>query len=237
MATEPISNNIQTVHLNKDSLDIDYVYELSTLLNQFCELIKKKNIYLIPTTSEFSLYRKLNPEKQRAIYDGFLAYYTGCLGALNSGAHLDDDRTLALWVLKSLNWRFHPDLFGHLTKNDVIEIYNKDSVQIFRTFNFFNLISYTLEEILCYEWWELYRRPEFIQKELVTQGTRILEKKVEETLFNFAPNHEVEEIFSVKRNIAEISEKLVSPPYLPSGQITGFIHAFEIVNVRPAHPN
>lgn len=65
----------------------------------------------------------------------------------------------ALWgALKIAGLRPTASLFGHLTDEDCIEIYNAAGFQIWRNMAMMEICSYTLEEVHCFEWHERYER-------------------------------------------------------------------------------
>ena len=65
----------------------------------------------------------------------------------------------ALWgALKIAGLRPTASLFGHLTDDDCIEIYNASGFQIWRNLAMMELCSYTLEEVHCFEWHARYER-------------------------------------------------------------------------------
>ncbi len=49
-------------------------------------------------------------------------------------------------------------MFEKIKENHIIEIYDRENIQIFRNFNFFDVVSYTLEDVLCRPWTELFIR-------------------------------------------------------------------------------
>lgn len=65
----------------------------------------------------------------------------------------------ALWrTLAKHGFRFPSDLFTSIGHQDVVEVYTADSLQVFRSLHFFKVCSYTLEQIYCIPWFDLYQR-------------------------------------------------------------------------------
>lgn len=138
---------------------------------------------------------------------------------------LRNSRTL--WrMLGRLRWRPAPDLFESLRDEFVIEIYDADGLQIFRSFNFFPLCTYTLEEIYTLPWFELYDRDEArfgqtldIVRDVLTQpqlGTRPMVGGV----------HEVRERKGPVRRCTTIRPEVISPLHDSGGDVCGFVHSF-----------
>ena len=51
---------------------------------------------------------------------------------------------------------------------DIIEIYNQDQIQVFRTLNFFKITGYTVLDLLSVEWFELWHRSSLVLKDFMT---------------------------------------------------------------------
>ena len=64
-----------------------------------------------------------------------------------------------LWYALA-QWKLTPtsDIFTKIKETDYIEVYNTDNLQIHRSFNYFQLSSYSVEDILVYPWTDLYER-------------------------------------------------------------------------------
>jgi PAS domain-containing protein len=51
--------------------------------------------------------------------------------------------------------------------DDIIEVYNSDSIQLYRSLNFFEYSSYSLEDLLLNEWFHLWERPSWAIEQLM----------------------------------------------------------------------
>jgi len=100
---------------------------------------------------------------------GRLALYVEICEAVTIGGYsLHDDRQMLWAAIKRLKLRPSSELFGAFGDDDVIEIYLvPQMVQIFRSFRFFSLCSYSLDDLLCRPWWELYERDEGVTEALM----------------------------------------------------------------------
>jgi PAS domain-containing protein len=172
--------------------------------------------------------RSLTAEKQSLIISQFADYYDVCSRTLAQKA-TSDDRTMAWAMLVRMKLVPLSDVFDHIRPGDIIEIYNQDSVQVFRSFSFFRLISYTLEELFVHEWWELYRRPEQASRSAFQIGAQMLSGEIAQTVLKYSDVHEVEEVFSQSKTKAQVEEVLLSPLPRVGGEIGGFLHVFRAV--------
>jgi|GEM_PF-5692135 len=70
-------------------------------------------------------------------------------------------------MLHSLNWRMtDPDFLDSFAVGEIIEVYDGNAVQIYRSWNFFQYCSYSLIDILSQDWGQLYERPRDVVQKL-----------------------------------------------------------------------
>ena len=77
------------------------------------------------------------------------------------------DQQLTWYAMRSLGIKGPADLFAWIDKEDCVEIYTTEGVQLYRNFQFFKYCSYSLEELMTYPFFELYSRPEWLQAEMM----------------------------------------------------------------------
>jgi PAS domain-containing protein len=197
------------------------------LLNEISKHLNAEGHSVVPYHPGYPSAKMLSlaPEKRDLIINQFTAYYDVCARALAQKANCDD-RTMAWSMLVKMRLVPLSDVFDHIRPGDVIEIYNEDSVQVFRSFSFFKLISYTLEELFVHEWWELYRRPEEASRKAFEVCGNILRGEIDTTVLKCLEIHEVEEVFSQNKTSARVEEVLLSPLPRVGGEIGGFLHVF-----------
>lgn len=204
----------------------DLTAKLKILLESFAKQLQEAGYPIEPYKGSFPSERFLAmPEaRKQGLYDTFSLYYDTCASTLQTGQR--DDRTMAWSMLLPLQLTPLSDVFSHIQKGDIIEIYNEHSIQVYRSFTFFKLVSYTLEELFTYEWWELYRRPQAINDRMFALGGQLFTADKHETIVEGVSSHVVEEIFSDRRKQAKITEVLLSPLIGRDNRVAGFIHVF-----------
>jgi hypothetical protein len=143
-----------------------------------------------------------------------------------------------LWrMLKRLSIRTSDDLFTYLTDQDVIEIYDLDGRQLYRSFNFFSLCNYSLEQIYSVPWFELYERNSELTKANLDFVAEIIQHPELGTRATPVPVHEVREKRRPHRRITRIQPRFMSPMFDCKRNVAGFINTFlslESVDI-PAH--
>jgi hypothetical protein len=167
-------------------------------------------------------------EHQQGILTSLRASIEICTSAVQNNIDIRyDSLSLMWWSIKKAGLRPHSDLFGRLEQNDIIEIYDTNQRQLFRSFNMFNCISYSLEELFSYQWWELFERDNEINERLVRLGTSLLNGEAPAI---DVPPHVIKEKFSRRRTAHQIHHRLGAPLFLQGGRsVGGFIFCSRVV--------
>ena len=69
--------------------------------------------------------------------------------------------------MKKHGLRLKADCLELFAEGDVIEVYNAQCVQIYRSWNFFKYSSYSVADLLIFDWDTLYERPRIIANRLM----------------------------------------------------------------------
>jgi hypothetical protein len=199
------------------------------VVNDIAQLVTANGYELIgfreDTNSRFS---ELPNQVQPLIIAGLEAFLNLCLSAEKEGAELKgDSHPAAWWVIRRLGWRPMSDVFSSIKSGDTIEIYDKNHVQVFRSFNMFRCISYSLDELVTYDWPLLYEREAWVQDMMLKMGERLVTEPNVGTILNPFPDHSVTERFSAKRRQAYCTSRLVSPLFDSSGKVSGYMNVLK----------
>lgn len=112
----------------------------------------------------------------------------------SDGEH--SERRYVEQALKMYELDLEDDFWKKITKDDVIEVYSTENIQLFRTFNFFKISSYSLLDLLTNEWYHLWERPSYVMED-ITQGlTELLQGKIKTTTPTNISQHIVKEIYN-----------------------------------------
>jgi hypothetical protein len=216
---------------NSAFADAQVATRLRILLEEFAGQLRAAGYPISAYRGDFADNKlvSLPKEKLEGIYSSFAIFYDVCATTIESGDA--EDRTMAWNMLLRMKLKPLSDVFGHIRDGDIIEIYNQDSVQVFRSFSFFHLVSYTLAELFGNEWWELYSRPEQANLQMMALGEKILKSELRETVLAGVAPHVVQEVFSEGRKKASITEVLLSPLMTADKSAGGFIHVFRVKNL------
>lgn len=158
------------------------------------------------------------------------------LGQLNefSAQKIDlrkDSRKHAWSFLSSMGFAPSQDLFDQIAPTDIIEIYDASSIQIFRSFELFDHISYSFSELFSFTWMDLFERDSFVEQRMREASEIVLSGKVKGVYHTGIPDHVVSEKFSSSKHWIKMKHKLMSPLLRRTdGSIAGFLSTFEIVD-------
>lgn len=144
--------------------------------------------------------------------------------------------SLAWLAIRSLNLRPLSDVFSHLKADDIIEIYDEDHVQIFRTFDFLKCVSYSLDEVHTHSWWELYERDQTVTEKMIGVATSVISEKKPVTILAPFAHHQTRETFSPRLRTAQIESRLVSTLVDSQGTPRAYINAFALLSVVDGEP-
>jgi hypothetical protein len=144
------------------------VEKFQRLVEEFSAFAEAEGIEVVPYKGEGpSHFRALPEALQQSTLHHFEAYVEAAREVRAQGESLHNDQ-LFLWrIFKKLRAHAPNDFLGQLAEGEVIEIHNSEFVQIYRNLHFFSLCSYTLDDLLCRPFWELYERDESIAQHLI----------------------------------------------------------------------
>jgi hypothetical protein len=200
------------------------VAEFKRLTETFSDFAAREGLKVSPyKNSEPSFFGALPAEQQHGVLAHFANYVGVCKETLAGGEPLSQDR-LFLWRMFH-NMGVHPssDLMSSILNGDVVEIYNADYVQVFRNLAFFSYCSFTLDELLCRPFWELFRRDPSVQNRLMAVGVAMFQHKITGTqLLDIGP-HTVDEIDSPACYHSVIENKIASPLFDAGGKIIAVV--------------
>lgn len=137
---------------------------------------------------------------------------------------LDNEIDLLKAVVKDLRLIVDEGIWEKIEKDDIVEIYNCDVIQIYRSLSQMNLCGYTLLDVLTHEFYELYERSLPINEQMLEATRKVFEGPASGfSLSGMIPKHLMREIFSSNRGVFEIEFKYICPVYHWPRNPYGFI--------------
>ena len=135
------------------------------------------------------------PEQQHAVLTNLAAYLKIIKAVADQEHDALRDKRLTWHAIKELNLLPPQNLFEKIDDDDFVEIYNPQGIQVYRNFEFYKIVSYTLAEICVYRWDQLYHRDQSITDLIIKEGFQRGFSGVRETYKLNIPRHHVKEVF------------------------------------------
>ncbi len=183
-----IENNKSTDELNSD---------FKQLSSEVGALGSKIGVRIVPFRDKnVPFFAAQTIDRKKIILQDLSTYLKICYTTINGGYDLNNNAVLTWGALKEFGFRPTSDFFTYLTSEDIVEIHNREGLQIFRNFRFYDVCSYSLEELYCFPWTFLYSRDETIVTHFIEILKDILSGNVKSTVQFFDPPHIISEVKS-----------------------------------------
>lgn len=197
---------------------LNHAINQDTLTEQFASITRHvsammswEGVVVRPFLPGMPFFSKLSLEQKQKAIEAISFYRDLCQSQIDDGYKLKDSLSLTWRCIKALNLTPRSDLFSYLTNDHVVEIYSRDHIQLFRNLKFFEICSYTLEELLSNEWWVLYHRDENITQKIFQEAQKIFSGEVKTTFEPEVPRHILREIASFDKLSMYIDIEKMSP--------------------------
>lgn len=208
------------------------------LLEEFCAFARTEGLSVTPYQGDGPRYFLEMPEPlQEQTLKYFQAYVEVCREVRDQDqASLRNDQ-LFLWRMFQ-KLRLHPpsNFMSEVRDGEVIEIHNHEFVQVYRNLNFFSLCSYTLDDLLCRPFWQLFQRDESVTNGLVEVGKNVFSSAAPGTQHLHLGEHTVLEIDSPGRFLSVIQHRVVAPLSDAQGRVSAAVSLVRSIScVRTAN--
>lgn len=136
----------------------------------------------------------------------------------------------ALWRTLSKNgFRFPSDLFVSIGHHDVVEVYTADSLQVFRSLHFFKVCSYSLEQIYCIPWFDLYQRDAIANQQSLELLARAITGELRGMVHEERDSHYVYESLPGHGLKTRIKPGALCFFENDARELSGYLHSFRVV--------
>ena len=163
------------------------------LLKQQCERIREKFHPWLKLFSPMStdVYKDFSilPEAQRKASFQVLDFMEHLVDvSITEKINPLRDQQLTWYAMGKLGLKIPSNLFSWISDTDCVEIYTDQGIQLYRNFHFFQFSSYSLEDHLTYPYFELYKRPQWLEEEM-GKMVALCFQHIEEPLPISVPDH------------------------------------------------
>ncbi|MGE5085682.1 MAG: hypothetical protein ACM3MG_05230 [Bacillota bacterium] len=211
-------------------LSTPLVPKFRSLCEELSYLIEKEGWVVRPYSHPgMNFFKKLTSSERLWTTNRLSDYLEICRQTHKSGNQIKDARLLVRQGLQHFGFSCDVQVEDYIQPEYVVEFYGLDHRQIFRTFNFFEYTSYTVEDIYCQHWFDLYKREEAVTQFLIDSVQPLLAGKMKEPLYYKCPEHIIEERRSLEKLRFWAKEHCLAP--LNQGDVLrGYL---TILQVRP----
>lgn len=187
--------------------------EFKTIATDISLMLQAEGKTVRPYVAGLPHFSSLSLEKKRNAVEQVRFYQELCHAQLADGYKINDSLTFTWKAFRRLGLVPSSDLFNNIENEDIIEIYSKEHVQLFRNFNFFDCCSYTLEELNTYEWWSLFERDEETNQQIIAATNLVFSGEKEGTFVPDVPKHLLREARSADRFSMNHQIRKMAPVY------------------------
>lgn len=186
--------------------------EFQRLAVLYCKLINHFGFNARPFRKDRPLRFESSSTQQKMRAIAYLDANIEILNECVASGESPSNSAQMLWrILKKIKATPEMDIFDKIEDGDVVEVYYDDHVQIFRNLEFFNYCSFTIDELLCGKWYNLYKRDFVTTLKMLRMAFKLLTKRLEVTTAWSVPEHVFDEVGSEEKLRHSIVLKYVSP--------------------------
>jgi hypothetical protein len=169
-----------------------------SLCVEISQMAKSIGVEVLPFV-ERSLPRfsSLTPEAQKLAFRNLSTYHGICSSTIQAGNSVQESKSLIWFAIKAFGFRPTSDLFNFVTDDHVIEIHDQTGVQIFRNFQFYKFCSYSIEELYCVSWPDLFSHEGEFTQQILEKGMLLLSGNVNSTIPFNVTDHKIQETNSI----------------------------------------
>lgn len=191
--------------------------ELSSFIEQEGWSVRPYGIESLP------FFQQLVEEEQAATVVRLTQYLEICRKVYSKGRRLKEMPYFVETALDYYGYQISPQAIEQLHEDEsrVVEFYCRSHTQFFRTLNFFEFASYTIEDIYCRQWVHLYQRDVEVSQRVFTKANEVLSGAMKEPVI-ITEKQEIRERVSLER-LQLFMNRLYLEPLLHKDGIAGLV--------------
>lgn len=143
-----------------------YAEELSALIEQHGYAVRPYNNPVLPH------FYGLSEEDQDSAIHRIAEYLEVCRSIYGRSGLTDTE--IVQKVFEFYGYEYNDQILDMIkTPGHILEIYLPNHIQVFRSFDFYQLTSYTIEDVYCRRWMDLYLRDERITAKIFESAEKV----------------------------------------------------------------
>lgn len=121
-----------------------------------------------------------------------------------------------------------------ITKYDIVDVWNLESRLIIASFNFFDICTYSLEELFCRPWAELFLREGDVHIQIFQLCRSLLNGEITQPVdMTYIPQHKVRETYYAHEDRYILLQPRIFSPVYSGSKLFGFMSVNRIIKVQP----
>lgn len=215
----------------QEKTNLSNLERFRSAVERFCELAQTEGIPVRAYDGNSpSHFAALSEEAQAKVLHHFEPYVETCEQSILHRESLLFGKQFLWRVFQKLGLHPSSALLDRIEDGDIVEIYTASYVQVFRSLSFFPICSYTLDDLLCRPFWELFHREPELLARMMTTTEKVVEGKVDNILNWDIEDHWVNEIQSPAPFQAKVRYKCLSPLRNDAGETIAFVNIFRVLS-------
>lgn len=180
--------------------------------------------------SGWEIFRSFPPVKQLVILDNVTKYAAILQRGIDMerdplDLNADEEIDLVRFALDEWKMELVDNFTQFIRQNDIIEVYSREGIQLYRNFEFFKKCSYSLLDLITQEWFTLYERASSVTKAIFDSTNEVMTGAVSTVQYR-VPVHTLQERYLDAHNVFQMKMKYLSPlRRRGSLETVGFIHS------------
>lgn len=166
---------------------------------RFSELLNRLG-YPAQAYSESALQKMAEtstPKKEQIASD--LESWSEWIEPLDPSKSYDNEIALLMRALDKHGFDADEEFFKKIENDQIVEFYNEDMIQLYRSFNFYKITGYSILDISLYEWYVLWDRPRQAMESIGAELFEALKSYIPVKPFQ-TKTHLVREIFNAAKS-------------------------------------
>ena len=190
----------------------DLTLKFRACSENLCQILELEGLIVRPyQQSSLPFFQSLDSSEQQQALHLIENYYAICQSVRHHGGSLREGQALLETALKHFNLQAPSEVFEFIAPKNVYEFYSANQTQFFRTANFFEYTSYTIEDIYSRSWVHLYDRDPEITQKIFTYAAEIFSGANQSVIKPDLPEHVMTERASLEKLISPVRFECLAP--------------------------
>lgn len=199
-------------------------HSFKSYAEELCTFIEQEGWAVRPYHHEtLPFFLQLNDTEREGTIELLRQYLEICQRVYSRGRRLKDMPFFVETALEYYDYKVFPETMAHLqaAPGKMVEFYSNKHTQFFRSLNFFEFTSYTIEDLYCRQWVHLYDREETMTMRILTEANAVLAGKCQAPI-KVPEVHVIKERLSLERLHVQM-QNLELQPLTKNGHVDGIM--------------